>query len=103
MNRLEQLQDFLKEDPNDPFLKYAIATEYKSMNELEKALITFQSLMEAHPNYVPTYYHLGKTLEALNRNEEAIEIYEKGITIAMQMKDMHAARELREALQQLTF
>jgi tetratricopeptide (TPR) repeat protein len=103
MTRLEQLLHFLEQEPNDPFLIYAIATEYKSMNELEKALMTFQSLMENHPEYVPTYYHLGKTLEALNRNEEAIEVYEKGIAVAMKMKDQHSARELREALQQLTF
>lgn len=103
MTRLEQLQAFLSEEPNDPFLKYAIATEYKSMNDLEKALETFQSLIEAHPDYVPTYYHLGKVLEELNRNEEAVRVYEKGIQVAMQMKDHHAARELREALQQLTF
>ncbi len=103
MTRLEQLYEFLKQEPNDPFIKYAIATEYKSMNELEKALETFQSLLATDPNYVPTYYHLGKTLEALNRNEEAIEIYEKGIVVAMQMKDHHSARELREALQQLIF
>jgi len=103
MTRLEQLLHFLEQEPNDPFLIYAIATEYKSMNELEKALTTFQSLMENHPEYVPTYYHLGKTLEALNRNEEAIEVYEKGIAVAMKMKDQHSARELREALQQLTF
>lgn len=103
MTRLEQLQAFLQEEPNDPFLKYAIATEYKSMNELEKALQSFQSLVEAHPDYVPTYYHLGKTLEELDRNEEAIQVYEKGIQMAIQMKDRHAERELREALQQLIF
>lgn len=103
MTRLEQLQAFLLEEPNDPFLKYAIATEYKSMNELEKALQSFQNLLEAHPNYVPTYYHLGKTLEELNRNEEAIQVYEHGIQMAIQMKDRHAERELREALQQLIF
>ncbi len=103
MTRLEQLQAFLSEEPNDPFLKYAIATEYKSMNDLEKAIETFQSLVEANPDYVPTYYHLGKSLEELNRTDEAIEVYEMGIQIAMKMKDHHAARELREALQQLTF
>jgi tetratricopeptide (TPR) repeat protein len=103
MTRLEQLQSFLEEDPNDPFLKYAIATEYKSMNKLEEALACFYSLLETNPDYVATYYHLGKTLETLNRNEEAIKIYEQGIQVAMKMKDHHSARELREALQQLTF
>lgn len=101
--RLQQLFQFLIQEPNDPFLLYAIATEYKAMNELHKALDTFLTLLQNQPDYLPTYYHLAKTYEQLGKDEEAIAIYQKGIALALQQKDHHTARELQEALQQLTF
>ena len=38
MNRLEKLLEFIKSEPNDEFLKYALATEYLRLNETNKAL-----------------------------------------------------------------
>lgn len=101
--RLQQLLQFLQQEPNDPFLLYAIATEYKAMNDLQKALETYLTLLQSQPDYLPTYYHLAKTYEQLGQEEEAINIYQRGIALALQQKDHHTARELQEALQQLTF
>jgi len=36
-SRIEQLQEFLKEDSNDSFLKYALALEYVRVEENEIA------------------------------------------------------------------
>ena len=35
--RLITLLEFLKSDPNDPFVIYALATEYNSLNDTEQA------------------------------------------------------------------
>jgi Tfp pilus assembly protein PilF len=35
--RLVKLLEFLQSDPNDPFVLYALATEYNSLNDTEKA------------------------------------------------------------------
>ena len=48
-SRLNQLLEFYKEDPNDPFNIYALATEYKSIDP-EKALTYFELLIENHPD-----------------------------------------------------
>lgn len=45
MNRIEQLEIFLKETPNDAFLNYALATEYVSMGDDEKAEFIFRGLL----------------------------------------------------------
>ncbi|MBS1531280.1 MAG: tetratricopeptide repeat protein, partial [Bacteroidetes bacterium] len=37
-SRLEKLLEFLKNEPNDEFLQYALATEYVRLNDTEKAL-----------------------------------------------------------------
>ncbi len=94
INRLEKLHDFLGNEPNDPFLKYALATEYLRLNNHEKALWFYEDLVKNHEDYVGTYYHLGKLYEQLNKQHDAIIIYEKGITVARKIKDQHALNEL---------
>jgi tetratricopeptide (TPR) repeat protein len=93
--RLQKLLSFLENEPTDPFLKYAIATEYLSQNDLEKALFYYDDLMTQHPDYVGTYYHAGKLYERLERKPEAILIYEKGMQIARIAGDNHAFSELQ--------
>lgn len=94
-NRLQKLLDFIEKEPNDPFLKYALATEYLNANDTGKALSYYEDLIANHADYVGTYYHLGKLYEALNRKEEAIQIYQTGMQVARQAKDMHAFSELQ--------
>lgn len=95
ISRLQKLLDFLENEPNDPFLKYALATEYLRLNETDKALVYYEDLINNHPNYTGTYYHLGKLYEALSRKPEAIRIYETGMRITKEQRDNHAFSELQ--------
>ena len=94
-NRLQKLLEFLENEPNDPFLKYALATEYLNSNEPDKALFYYENLTSNHADYVGTYYHLGKLYEALDRKTDAIETYRNGMVIARNKNDMHAFSELQ--------
>lgn len=94
INRLERLLEFLKNEPNDPFLKYALATEYLRLDNPQMALRFYEDLIINHEDYVGTYYHLGKLYEHLGRSQDAVNIYEKGILIAKKIKDQHALNEL---------
>ena len=95
MNRLAKLLEFIQNEPNDEFLKYALATEYLRLNETDKALSYYEDLINNHPNYTGTYYHLGKLYEALNRKQDAVNIYEKGMQITKEKRDNHAFSELQ--------
>ena len=92
--RLDKLLDFFKDEPNDEFLKYALATEYLKLNDTQKALFYYEDLVTNHQRYVGTYYHLGKLYEALNRKAEAITTYKNGMAIAKELRDNHAFSEL---------
>lgn len=96
--RLDQLNEFLKESPEDPFLKYAIAAEYLKQNEEQEALERFEQLIDKHPDYVGTYYHLGKLYEKLDKLELAVITYKSGIDIARKSRNFHALGELQGAL-----
>jgi tetratricopeptide (TPR) repeat protein len=95
INRLEKLLEFLQNEPDDPFLKYALATEYLRLNQTDKALEYYENLVEKHPDYAGTYYHLGKLYEALNRKQDALTTYETGMKITSQQRDNHAFSELQ--------
>ena len=60
MSRLEQLQAFLKESPDDPFILFALAKEYEKQGDDDHTKQYFLQLTREHPKYVGTYYHLGK-------------------------------------------
>lgn len=95
--RLTKLLEFLQSDPNDPFVLYALATEYNTADDTEKALEYYLRLTSDHPDYVGTYYHLGKLYQKLQQTDKAIEIYQKGMLAARNKRDMHAFSELQGA------
>ena len=94
---MQQLIDFLKESPADPFLTYALATEHLKLGHTEEALRHYEQLVQEHPDYVGTYYHLGKLYESLGRPDEAVTTYENGMQAARNKRDMHALSELQGA------
>lgn len=100
--RLKQLYDFLERQPDDPFLKYAIATEHLKLDEREKALEGFRELRREHPAYLGTYYHLGKLLEQMGQEDAAEEVYLKGMDVARSQGNPRALSELQAAFASLT-
>ena len=102
MERIHKLSEMLAASPNDCFLLHALGLEYVKKGDLEKAIYSFQKVIDCDPDYVGTYYHLAKTFEKVNKLPDAIRIYESGIGVATKMKDMHARNELQMALEDLT-
>ena len=97
-SRLKTLQQFLKEDPDDPFTRFALAREHLKEGSVEHALDCFEKLVERSPDYVGTYYHLGKLYEQIGRREDAISTYRRGIEEASKQREAHARSELQSAL-----
>jgi Tfp pilus assembly protein PilF len=101
--RIEKLQQFLKTSPNDCFLNHALALEYVKAGNEDLAQQYFERNLSHDPNYVATYYHLGKLLERVGRVTEAISTYEQGMSIAKAVKDMHSYNELQAAHEDLVY
>lgn len=97
MSRLDQLLEFLKSSPNDSFITFALAKEYEKHNQTDKALEHYLQLTQNAPDYVGTYYHLGKLYERLQVFEEAFATYKRGMEVARKLGDQHALSELAGA------
>ena len=100
--RIGQLKQFLEEDPQDHFSRYALALEYKESIP-EEAIRHFEKLREINPNYTALYYHLAETYLEIDALEQAKVIYEAGLQILERSTDAHALKELRNAYQNFMF
>lgn len=98
--RIKILEQFLKEDPGDPFNLYALALEFKDQDS-KKARELFDQLLEKHPAYLPTYYIAGNFYVEQGDPDRAAEILKKGLVLAHQQKDLNSIREISAAIQNL--
>ena len=92
----------MKEEPDDPFNYYAMATELVD-NEPEKAKEYFDLLLTRHTDYLPTYYHAAQLYADLDECEKAGEIYKKGIALATTQQNHKTLRELNTAYQNMLY
>ncbi len=99
MSRISTLEALLDERPDDPFVIYALATEYQNAGQTMQALLMYEHLVQHHPDYIATYYHYAKTLYEAGNKTEAINLLEKGIEQGLVVKDMHAVGEMRGLLE----
>ncbi|MBC7949239.1 MAG: hypothetical protein H7Y42_15240 [Chitinophagaceae bacterium] len=101
MDRIEKLNEFLKNNPADSFVQHALGLEYiKIGNEVEAERL-FEAILEREPGYVGTYYHLGKLLERKGDVDRAKLVYEKGMEESKKIAEMHAYGELKGAIEAL--
>lgn len=100
LERVRQLQAFLAETPDDPFLVYALGVEYIS-TEPALAQRYFEQLLAEHPSYTGTYYQLAGLYRAAGELEKAKDTYEKGIAVCKQVQNRHALNELQRAYEDL--
>src|SRR5207247_7833035 len=99
MNRIETLKGFLKDNPNDSFLRYALALEYIKLGQNDEAVREFGAVRNTDPEYVATYYQLGLLYEELGQKLDVVNKFWMGITVASKAGDEHTRSELEVALE----
>jgi tetratricopeptide (TPR) repeat protein len=95
-DRLAQLRGMLAEEPNDAFLRYAIALELKRAGKMEEAADDLERLLKAEPKYIACYYQLALILIDLGRTQEAMHVCEAGSLQCITTGDRKARAELLE-------
>ncbi len=98
MDRISALLEFLREDPDDPFTRFALAQEFRKDGRVTEAIGLFVALTTDHPDYVGTYYHLAALQRAAGDLNAATATLRDGIAVATRIRDAHARAELQSAL-----
>ena len=96
-SRIEQLEKFLEQNPNDSFVLYALATEHVNLGDDESALNYFKKILTHDPDYTGMYYHVGKLYQRKGQNDLAEQTFLEGMKRTLG-KDAHTHQELQEAL-----
>jgi cytochrome c-type biogenesis protein CcmH/NrfG len=100
-SRKEQIEEMLQGEPNEPELHYMLAMEHASSGEDTEAVRCFEVLMGRCPTYMPGFHQGARALLRLGRVTEAREVLQKGIPVALQQHNEHAAGEMQELLASL--
>jgi Tfp pilus assembly protein PilF len=101
--RIEKLETFLQQSPDDCFLNHALALEYVKIGDDVQAKARFEKNLNYDKQYVATYYHLAKLLERTGDIPQATAIYEQGMQVAKEAGDMHSYSELQSAYEDLVY
>ncbi len=101
-SRRAQIEAMLRDEPRDPFLRYALAMELVGEGDLSAAATEFQQILDDTPEYVPTYFQYGQTLTRLGDLDGARWILRQGEGIARSAGEHHTADEIRGLLESLT-
>jgi tetratricopeptide (TPR) repeat protein len=101
MNRYQEIQKMLTEQPDDDFLHYALALEYINMGQVKEGLIILENLREKSPGYLGLYHKLGNLYNLAGQKEKAIEVFEAGVRLAEDLQQFKTRDELKSALQMI--
>jgi tetratricopeptide (TPR) repeat protein len=97
-DRLKMIETMLETNPKDSFLHYAAALEHQKNGDVAAAIKIIHKIIKNDPDYLASYYTLGKMLEDKGKLEEAVEIYKSGKSVAKKQNDSKTLGELAEAL-----
>ena len=99
--RKEILEEFIAQDPNDSFSRYALALELEKENRVSDALPLLREVIARDPGLVAAYQQLGRLLAQSGSIDEAREIYRQGISVATAAGEQRARSEMQLALDML--
>ena len=97
-DRLRQLQQMLQREPNDTFLLYGIALEYKKAGDNKQAIEYLDRVIEIDSGYCYAYHQRGLAYESEGDIESAKRSYREGMEAARKKGDEHARQEIEAAL-----
>lgn len=80
--RVDALRKMLETRPDDARLRFGLALEYLKEGALEEAVDELRVYLEKADDEGNAWGRLGEALKELDRGQEALEAYEKGIEAA---------------------
>ena len=98
-DRKKQLQAMLEKEPNDTFLLYGLALEFKKAGEAKPAIEYLDRVIGLDPGYCYAYHQKGLIFESTGDTNAAKAAYRDGVEAAKKKGDSHARQEIEAALE----
>ena len=99
--RMRKLQAMLQKQPDDTFLLYGLALEYKKANDPARAVEFLDRVIRLDPGYCYAYHQKGLIHESTGDVESARRSYREGVEAAARKGDLHAQQEIAAALEMI--
>jgi tetratricopeptide (TPR) repeat protein len=99
-NRVAMLVRMREEQPDDPFIPFALGMEF-IMSNRPQALHYFEETKRLFPEYLPVYYQLALLSLEREQTEEAKQYLNEGIAIATRQGEVKTLNELKALLGQI--
>jgi tetratricopeptide (TPR) repeat protein len=95
------LEEFVAQDPDDSFSRYALALELEKVGQESEAVAHLREVAVRDPNYVAAFYHLGRLLARQGNIEDARAVYQLGLRAGESAGDQRTRSEIQQALEML--
>jgi len=99
--KISMFKQVLEIDPVDQVANFGLGSVYHDLKRYEEALPPLQTVVKEYKDYSAAYVLLGKTMEKLSRQDEAIQAYREGIAVASKKGDLMPLKEMQQKLNQL--
>ena len=99
--KISMFKQVLEIDPIDQVANFGLGSVYHDLKRYEEALPPLQTVVKEYKDYSAAYVLLGKTMEKLSRQDEAIQTYREGIAVASKKGDLMPLKEMQQKLNQL--
>jgi predicted Zn-dependent protease len=97
-DRIEVFEQMLAADPDNTMVMFGLAKEYEKLGQHDKVISTLETYIAKSDDEGNAYGTLAKAYELSGDREKAIEIYKKGIDVAMAHGHPSMANEYRMTL-----
>jgi Fe-S cluster biosynthesis and repair protein YggX len=99
--RITQFRKMANDDPENELGHFRLGQLLMEAGQNEEAVQSFRRTLELSPQFSKVYQLLAKTLIALNRQDEAVQVLEKGFAVADERGDNMPRDEMAKMLGQL--
>ena len=101
MSIIDNFEKMLAQGQDNAMLRYTLGNAYFNEQQYPSAITHLRKALEHDPEYSVAWKILGKALVANGEENEAIEVYRKGLEVAAKKGDKQAEKEMQVFLKRL--
>ena len=95
MSLIETFQAMLAKGQDNAMLRYSLGNAYLKEGDDLAAIEHLYAALDHDPNYSAAWKLLGKALTNSGQSQQALKVFEQGISVAEKKGDKQAAKEMR--------